>query len=328
MNHVLICGLGSIGQRHATILRKLGINRIDVFRSGHGTLALDSSIEPNHVYNDYSVALSESPSMVLVTNPTALHEDTAIYAIESGAHVFVEKPIGVSVKKCMELNTLARGKKCVLAVGYNMRFHPLLQKTKAIINSGELGDPIHATATFRAWLPGWHPWEDYRHSYAARSDLGGGATLTHIHEINYLHWFFGATKNVHSAKSSGNFLESDVDEFSTAVLEHEQGVISTVTLDLFYRKVSRSLLISFTQGHLFIDLISGQMVIYSELTTTVQAPKHVIDKTYEDQMIAFVDVCRGKKPFDQLCGARDAIVDLEVANRIISGENGELRSNF
>ena len=324
MDHVLICGLGSIGQRHAKILRKLGIRRIDVFRSGHGTLALDSSIEPDHVYNDYAEALSESPSMVLVTNPTALHEDTAMHAIESGAHVFIEKPIGISVKKSIELTTIARKKKRTLAVGYNMRFHPLLQKAKAIIDSREFGDPIHATATFRAWLPGWHPWEDYRHSYAARSDLGGGATLTHIHEINYLHWFFGATRNVHSAKSSGNFLEPGIDEYSTAVLEHEQGIISTVTLDLFSKKVSRSLLISFKQGQLFIDLISGYMIVYSKLTTTVRAPKDVIQKTYEDQMIAFIDVCRGGKSFGPLCGAQDAIVDLQVANRIISGENDEL----
>lgn len=325
---MLICGLGSIGQRHAKILRKLGIRRLDIFCSGHGTLPLDSSIKPNNVYNDYATALSESPSIVLVTNPTILHEDTATYAIETGAHVFVEKPIGVSVKKSMELVALARRKKCVLAVGYNMRFHPLLQKAKAIVDSRELGDPINATATFRAWLPGWHPWEDYHHSYAARSDLGGGATLIHIHEINYLHWFFGITRNVYSIKSSGNFLKTGVDEFSAALLEHEQGTMSTVILDLFSRKVSRTLLISFTQGQLFIDLISGYMVVYSKLITTVQAPKDVIQKTYEDQMVAFIDVCQGERSFDPLCGAQDAIIDLEVANQIISGKNGELRSNF
>ncbi len=328
MNHILICGLGSIGQRHAKILRKLGINRIDAYRTRKGSLALDPSIQPNNVYDDYGVALAERPELVLVTNPTALHEDTAQLAIESGSHVFVEKPIGASVKKSLALVELAQRKERMLAVGYNMRFHPLLRKVKMIIDSNELGVPIHAAAVFNAWLPGWHPWEDYRESYAARSDLGGGATLTHMHEINYLHWLFGGTKCVQSATSSGRILDSKVDEYSTAVLLHDKGVISTLTLDLFSKQTSRSLFISFTGGQVSIDLLAGEMLINNGSVTKIQAPRDVIQMTYEHQMVELLDFFRTNKPFELLCGAQDAVADLELANQIITGGNIELRSDI
>ena len=55
-----------------------------------------------------------------------------------------------------------------------------------VIDAAQLGKPVMARAHFGTWLPTWHPWEDHRSSYAARRDLGGGARLTHIHEIDYL----------------------------------------------------------------------------------------------------------------------------------------------
>ena len=45
-----------------------------------------------------------------------------------------------------------------------------------------------------SYLPDYHPLEDYRKGYAARKDLGGGAVLTQIHEIDYLYWLFGDVK--------------------------------------------------------------------------------------------------------------------------------------
>ena len=49
-----------------------------------------------------------------------------------------------------------------------------------------------------SYLPDWHPYENYKESYAAKKELGGGVVLTSIHELDYLYWLFGKINDVFS----------------------------------------------------------------------------------------------------------------------------------
>ena len=62
-------------------------------------------------------------------------------------------------------------------VGFQYRFHPGLRIVKQLVDDGAIGRVIHAQAHWGEYLPAWHPWEDYRQSYSARADLGGGVIL-------------------------------------------------------------------------------------------------------------------------------------------------------
>ena len=79
-------------------------------------------------------------------------------------------------------------------MGCQLRMHPGLQKIEEWIKQDKLGKIYSVQVDLGEYLPDWHPWEDYRQSYAARADQGGGVILTLIHELDYLHWLFGKPK--------------------------------------------------------------------------------------------------------------------------------------
>src|SRR5579859_105120 len=103
----LIVGLGSIGRRHARNWAALELGRLAVCRSSDGPLPQDLGVEVAE-YHDLPQAIeTERPDLVLVTNPTSLHVQTACTAIRGGAHVLVEKPLGDSLEGVGELLALA-----------------------------------------------------------------------------------------------------------------------------------------------------------------------------------------------------------------------------
>lgn len=200
----LVCGLGSIGQRHVRMLRLLFGNDLEITacrRRGlpiliHDDLTAEHGvrIEEHYglrIFHDLESALDDRPDGVLVTNPISMHVETALQAAKRGIHLFVEKPLGHSMEGVDVLSDEARRRGLTTMVGYQLRFHPALQKVRELLSSGRIGRPLFADLHFGEWLPGMHPYEDYRESHAARADQGGGAILCLSHEIDLASWLFG-----------------------------------------------------------------------------------------------------------------------------------------
>src|SRR5262249_47206669 len=141
-------------------------------------------------------ALRQHPDVVMVTNPTSLHVETACQALEAGAHVLGEKPLGSSLEGVPALLERAHQIHRALAVAYNPRFHPRVQRMKELVNAEAIGKIVSARAEASEYLPDWHPWEDYRQSYSGRRDLGGGAVLTFSHELDTVCWLLGPPKRL------------------------------------------------------------------------------------------------------------------------------------
>lgn len=97
--------------------------------------------------------------------------------------------------------------------GFHFRFHPVLQQISALGRVRESWASRFATAHWGEYLPDWHPWEDYRQSYAARADLGGGAVLTLSHPLDYLRWLAGEVDSV-SAQMGSRPLELEVEDYA------------------------------------------------------------------------------------------------------------------
>lgn len=232
MRKFLIFGLGSIGQRHVRMLRQaLGDQaEIHAFRSR----GLDQVIQDNmqvlpgatirghygiHVHTDLEAALSVGAAAAFITNPISMHVDTARMAVDRGCHLFIEKPLGNDTAGLRGLRSaLARAGK-VAAVGYQLRFHPALVQVRSMLQSGRLGRLISASLHFGEWLPGMHPYEDYRISHASRNDQGGGAILCLSHEIDYACWLFGWPRRVFALGGKLSSLEMDVEDTADLLLD-------------------------------------------------------------------------------------------------------------
>ncbi|PJH75995.1 MAG: gfo/Idh/MocA family oxidoreductase, partial [Anaerolineae bacterium CG_4_9_14_0_8_um_filter_58_9] len=214
----LIAGLGSIGRRHLRNLIALGERDIVLYRTHRATLP-DDELAAFPAETDLAAALDPStssgqakPDAIIIANPTALHLEVAIRAAEAGCHILIEKPISHSLDRVDELEAaLKRGGGKVL-VGFQYRFHPTLRKARQLLADGAIGRPLAAHVHFGEYLPAWHPWEDYRQSYAARADLGGGVILTQCHALDYLPWLIGSVESLWAFVGTLGGLGVDVED--------------------------------------------------------------------------------------------------------------------
>ena len=316
--HALVCGLGSIGRRHLRHLRAAGVERIDAYRTGLATLPDEGQPAPDRVFNDLEEALSEGPELVVVANPTALHLPVAVAAARAGCHILVEKPLSNTLEGCDELEAATRSAGVFAGVAYNLRFHPLLKRAKEMIVSGRpLGRPLLARAHVGGYLPDWHPWEDYRQGYAARSDLGGGAALTNSHEIDEVLWLLGPPEEVRGMAMVEGPLGTDVDEAAVFCICHEAGSLSVVSLSLVERVPSRTLHLDFEGGCLEIDYLAGRLEVCHpdgpcEIVTVPES--FTFDQTYREQILAFFEaICGGESNVATLA---EGVAVLQVVSRM------------
>jgi predicted dehydrogenase len=258
----LIVGLGSIGRRHLNNLAALGENEIMLFRTHRSTLP-DDELAAYPVETSLEAALAHQPDAVIIANPTALRLDVAIPAAQAGCHLLLEKPVAAKLDE--RVNVLKRSvdqARVATLVGFQFRFHPVLEKLKASLAAGIIGQPLTFRAHWGEYLPGWHPWEDYRQSYAARSDLGGGVVNTLCHPLDYVRWLFGEVHSLYALTGQVSDLAVDVEDIAEITLTFESGVVGSVHLDYFQQPPAHWLEINGTQGYIRWDSETGIARIY------------------------------------------------------------------
>lgn len=226
----LIAGLGSIGRRHLRNLLALGEKDILLYRTHQSTLP-EGDLANFPVETDLEAALNREPEAVIISNPTSLHLDVAIPAARKGYPIFLEKPISHTMEGVDKLVHAVNDRGVKVLVGYQFRFHPGLKKVNDLLFEGAIGRPLSVRAHWGEFLPGWHPWEDYRDGYSARADLGGGVILTLSHPLDYLRWMLGEVTEVWSFSSSIGDLELTVEDTAEIGLHFANGVIGSVHLD-------------------------------------------------------------------------------------------------
>jgi predicted dehydrogenase len=231
----LVVGLGSIGVRHLNNLHTLGVQELAVVRSRN--LVPFHAIVPKDVtvFHDLDLALSQKFDLVVVANPTSLHLETLVRALEAGSHVYVEKPLAHENGRLVELTPYLSTSGPKVLVGCQLRMHPGLRKIEEWVRQDKLGQIYSVQVDLGEYLPDWHPWEDYRQSYAAREDQGGGVVLTLIHELDYLHWLFGKPREVYAIGGHRTSLEINVEDTALITFETELGICVQLRMD-YWRK--------------------------------------------------------------------------------------------
>lgn len=321
----LIAGLGSIGRRHFRNLLALGERDILLYRTRHSSLP-EEELDGFPVETDLQAALAYKPQAVIIANPTALHLETAIQAAEAGCSILLEKPVSHTMEGLDRLEmALQRGGGKML-VGFQFRFHPTLDKTAELIRSGSLGKTLSVHAHWGEYLPGWHPWEDFRQGYSARHDLGGGVVLTLSHPLDYLRYVIGEVGAVWAFTSSQG-LGLPVEDTAEIGLRFSSGIIGSVHLDYNQRPQSHYLEITASQGSLRWDNRDGSLEVVNALEETRQnfMPPAGFERNqlFLDEMSHFLSVLRGES--EPLCTWQDGKQALRLALAALqSAETGRM----
>ncbi len=256
----LICGFGSIGRRHLNNLRALGETDFVLLRSHHSTLP-EADINGIPDETEIYAALAHQPDAVVVSNPTALHLDVAIPAAKAGCAILMEKPISHDMNRVEELQRALEEHSSPMLVGFQFRFHPVLSKVREMVQAYAIGKPVSFRAHWGEYLPGWHPWEDYRQSYSARPELGGGVVNTLSHPLDYLRWMFGNVDSVWAYTSSAG-LGLDVEDTAEIGLQFKSSLAGTVHLDYVQQPGKHTLEIIGENGTIFFDNATASAKVF------------------------------------------------------------------
>jgi predicted dehydrogenase len=316
MTRFLICGLGSIGRRHLRNLRALGEQDIVLLRSGKSTLP-DDELAGLPVEHDIGTALERwHPQAAIVSNPTALHLNVAIPAAGEGCHLLIEKPVSHSMQRIEELREAVASGGGKVLVGFQFRFHPGLQRAKDLLDEGVIGRPLSAHAHWGEYLPGWHPWEDYRLAYSARADLGGGVVLTLCHPFDYLRWLLGEVEAVSAETATLGDLGLEVEDTAEVILSFRNGPLASVHLDYWQRPAAHWLEFIGTRGTLRWDNADGAVRWHNDRSPTWQT--HPLPEGFErnamfvEEMRHFLALVRGEEK-ESRCSLEDGLRALRLA---------------
>lgn len=140
---VLVVGCGNMGASHAQAYQLIdGFEICGIVSTGKSKEVLNEKLGGGYtLFSDYATALAETkPDAVCISTYPDTHEAFAIMALESGCHVFIEKPLADTVEGSERVATAAKkaGKK--LVIGYILRHHPSWEKFVEL--SHELGKPL------------------------------------------------------------------------------------------------------------------------------------------------------------------------------------------
>jgi len=178
-----VIGLGFVGKAHVEALRRLGIPvRGALGSSGDTTAAACKSLNLERPYASLDeLAADAAVDVVHLCTPNYLHFEQASRLMRAGKHVLCEKPLTMDSAESELLVALARETGKVGGVAYNLRYYPLCQEARALIEKGAIGQPKLVHGSFL------QDWLLYPTDWNWRLDPKLGGQLRAISDIG-THW--------------------------------------------------------------------------------------------------------------------------------------------
>ncbi|WP_026961773.1 Gfo/Idh/MocA family protein [Alicyclobacillus herbarius] len=237
--NALIVGFGSIGQRHGRILAELGCP-VAVVSHRDGC--------PFPVFRTVKDALETfQPGYVVIANRTSEHYGTfaELSAQAYDGVVLIEKPLFATPYRL----PLHPPKK--VFVGYNLRFHPVLQQLRSHLEGQSI---LSAQVYAGQYLPTWRP-DDYRNHYSSKRSEGGGVLRDLSHELDYVQWLFGPWTRITAIGGHYSHLEIDSDDAFALLMSTNQCPIVNIQINYLDRFRRREVLVN-TDTHTYrADLV-------------------------------------------------------------------------
>ena len=141
-------------------------------------------------YTDYREMIErESLDFISIATESGKHAEIALYCIERGIHVIIEKPMAMSIEDCNRIIKLSRAKNVKVSACHQNRFNQSVQKLRQVIDVGGFGKMSHGTVHVR-----WNRNKDYYTQAPWRGTWAqdGGALMNQcIHNADLLRWMMG-----------------------------------------------------------------------------------------------------------------------------------------
>jgi UDP-N-acetyl-2-amino-2-deoxyglucuronate dehydrogenase len=204
-----IVGCGHIGKRHAEMISRNDESELAAFIDINSDLEKELTGKYNGRFFkslDEFISSGTIADVITIASPNGLHSSQALQAIESGHHVVIEKPMGLTKKDCEHIIYKAlHHSKHIFCVMQN-RYSPPSEWLKQVVSEGMLGDIYMVQVNCywnrddRYYKPGtWH----------GKKDLDGGTLFTQFsHFIDLMYWVFGDIDDIKASFANHNHVDS------------------------------------------------------------------------------------------------------------------------
>ena len=234
------------------------------------------------ILNDRSI------EALINTTPNAAHLETTRAAAAAGKHVFLDKPIANTIADARAITEACRKGKVVLALGYQRRRESHFRFIKERI--AQFGKLVNAEANISRDRLGQIDLTSWR--YSAEGMPGGVMLQIGIHYTDVLEYLLGPVKAV-----SGRFvrlvLPGDNPDVASLILEHENGVLST--LNASYASASEYYLMNIygKEASAYYDMHQGLRMLKRGAKTATPVPSEKNDPIVEE-LEEFARAVRGE----------------------------------
>lgn len=186
--------LASCKDAQLTAISDLHVARMEETKEYYQSI----SGEPQTItcYTDYREMLADSQiDAIIIASFSGLHALMAKEVLRAQKHVVLEKPMALSIAEANEIIALAEKQQRELMVCHQLRFRPVMQKIKQLIDTGKIGKPYLGVASIRInRTPDYYSAAVWRGKW---STDGGMLINQGIHLVDLLQWFLGDVKTVY-----------------------------------------------------------------------------------------------------------------------------------
>lgn len=285
---VLLLGLGSIGKRHVAAIKTLAPQtEIYALRSQPNAESYPG------VTNIYALAdLGDATvDFAIIANPTAEHKTSIASLLPLKCPLLIEKPLHATLDLAELLEQIA-AQGTLTYVACNLRFLDCLVYLKtheAELRPKRLNE---VNAYCGSYLPDWRAGQDFRKTYSANAEQGGGVHIDLIHELDYLYWLWGMPDQVKSTLRHRSSLAISAIDYANYTLEYPD-FAANVVLNYYRRDARRTLELVFEDETWLVDLRANRITCNGR---EIMASTQTVADTYILQMQYFIQLVQGNQP--------------------------------
>ena len=303
--------VGIVDRDSSSVIKKL---KEDVGNFSTGELK-EEDIADISVYTSLEECIADKkPEAVVVAVHTASHYPIAKLALNSGAHVFVEKPFVLNVKEGEELIELASQNNKILMVGHVVRFMPAYQKLKEWIDNKEYGKLEFLSMSRFSGLPAWGQWKERQADFGSS---GGALFDLVIHDIDFAQWVCGSPDKVDAQILPGNLSNYDY----VSVLWSYQDSDLKVKIDggnTFHSSFPfrASFSVRFENASVYFSSYNPEYIVVTTDSETKNVPLDDSNDGYANEMDYFIDSAINNR-HPQKCTSESALASIRLCHRHI-----------
>jgi len=298
---ILIIGYGSIGRKHAKILKSMGFENL-FFYSKQKNI-------PYRRINNLNDVKKIDPHYIIISSNTSDHYQQ-LNLLEKKIRnktILIEKPLFAKYKKMkIRYNKIF--------VGYNLRFHPIIQFIKNKIKTKTIWS---AFAICGSYLPNWRNNRNYYNSHSAKKKYGGGVLLELSHEIDYFLWFFNNFRIINVFNKKISNLQINTDDVLDLVGKNNSVKYIGIKLNYYSISPMRKIFIEGKDISINADLITNSLIIVEKnIKKKYFWPKFTNLDTYRAQHESIL-----KKNYKFLCKYNDGLKVNKLIDQIKNFNN-------